>query len=236
MKGAFNASVKRKYIVELSPWMGGFYQRLIGLVKRSLRKAIGKLSLTYEQLLTTLAEVEAFINSRPLVYVDDDINSNISLTPSHFLTLNPRIGKQTCDIDIEDNHFSSNISSADKLLLKWKKRVKHLERFWKIWRDEYLMNLRERTRTQLREAKRSSQCPAQIRDAVLIKDDLTRGNWRIGKINKLMTSFDQQVRYAKVILTSKRIISRSLNLIYPIECSDGNLMELVKKHTNSSTG
>ena len=178
--------------------------------------------MTYEQLLTILAEVEAIINSRPLVYVDDDINSNISLTPSHFLTLNPRIGTPTCDIDTEDYDFSLNESSADKLLLKWKKGMKHLERFWKIWRDEYLMNLRERTRTQLREAKKRSQYPAQIGDVVLIKDDLPRGNWRIGKITQLMTSFDEQVRSAKVILTSKRIISRPLNLLYPIECSDGN--------------
>ena len=193
---ATNENIKWKYIVELAPWMGGFYERLIGLVKRSLRKAIGKLRLTYEQLLTILAEVEAIINSRPLVYVDDDINSNISLTPSHFLTLNPRIGTPTCDIDTEDYDFSLNESSADKLLLKWKKGMKHLERFWKIWRDEYLMNLRERTRTQLREAKKRSQHPAQIGDVVLIKDDLPRGNWRIRKITQLMTSFDEQARSA----------------------------------------
>ena len=40
---ATNENIKWKYIVELAPWMGGFYERLIGLVKRSLRKAIGKL-------------------------------------------------------------------------------------------------------------------------------------------------------------------------------------------------
>ena len=57
---------------------------------------------------------------------------------------------------------------------------------------------------------------------MLIKDDLPRGNWRIGKITQPMTSFDEQVRSAKVILTSKRIISRPLNLLYTIECSDGN--------------
>ena len=54
--------------------------------------------------------------------------------------------------------------------------MKHLKRFWKIWRDEYPMNLRERTRTQLREAKKRSQYPAQIGDVVLNKDDLQKGN------------------------------------------------------------
>ena len=215
--------------------MGGLYERLIGLVKRSLRKAIGKLCLTYEQLLTILKEVEAVINSPSLMYIDDDINSTISLTPSHFLTLKPLVGTPACDIDTEDNNFSPNESSADRLLLKWKNGMKHLERFWKIWRDEYLMNLRGRMRTQLRQAKKRSQYPAQIGDVVLIKDDLPSGNWRIRKIAQQLTSFDEQVCPAKVILTSKRIISRRLNLLYPIGCSDGNHDGTSSKNTPIQT-
>ena len=60
-----------------------------------------------------------------------------------------------------------------------KKGLKHLDRFWKIWRDEYLIIQREKTQT-LREARKRSQYPTQI-DVVLKKDDLPRGNWRIGK-------------------------------------------------------
>ena len=41
-----NEKIRWNFIVELAPWMGGFYERLIGLVKRSLRKTIGKLCLT----------------------------------------------------------------------------------------------------------------------------------------------------------------------------------------------
>ena len=189
-------------IFELAPWMGGFYERLIGLLKRSLRKAIGKLCLTYNQLLTILKEVEAVVNSRPLVYIEDDINSSMTLTPSHFLTLNPTIGIPTYDADDNDHDFSPNESSTDKLVLKWKKGLRHVQRFWKIWRDEYLTSLRERTQTRLREAKKRSQKQAQIGDVVLIKDDLPRGNWRIGKITELMTSFDNQVRAAKIKLAS----------------------------------
>ena len=55
---------------------------------------------------------------------------------------------------------------------------------------------------------------------MLIKDDLPSGNWRIGKITELMTSFDNQVRAPKIKLASKRIISRPLCLIYPIECEN----------------
>ena len=59
-----NEGITWKYIVEFAPWMGGFYERLVGLVKRTLRKAIGRSSLTNEQLLTVLKESEAVVNSR----------------------------------------------------------------------------------------------------------------------------------------------------------------------------
>ena len=76
--------IQWKFIEELAPWMGGFYERLIELVKRSVRKTIGKLCLTNEQLLTVLKEAEAIINSRPIVYVGEDINSGTTLTPALF--------------------------------------------------------------------------------------------------------------------------------------------------------
>ena len=53
--------------MELAPWMGGFYERLVGTVKGALKKSIGKICLTEKKLETFLAEAEA-INSRPLVY------------------------------------------------------------------------------------------------------------------------------------------------------------------------
>ena len=84
--------------------------------------------------MTILKEVEAVVNSRPLVYIENDINSSMTLTPSHFLTLNPAIGIPTYDNDDDNDHdFSPNESSSDKLVLKWKKGLKHLQRFWKVW-------------------------------------------------------------------------------------------------------
>lgn len=74
---AVGQGIQWKFIVELAPWMGGFYERMVGLTKRSLQKT------TEKQLVMILAEVEAVINSHPLVYVDDDnhdINSELTLT------------------------------------------------------------------------------------------------------------------------------------------------------------
>ena len=45
-------SISWQFIIEMAPWMGGLYERLVGLVKRKIQKVFGKLSFTYDQLLT----------------------------------------------------------------------------------------------------------------------------------------------------------------------------------------
>ena len=59
---------------------------MVQLVKRSLRKVIGKTTLRYDELDTLLAEIEAIINCRPLTFVYDDSEGiSYALTPSHLL-------------------------------------------------------------------------------------------------------------------------------------------------------
>ena len=59
---------------------------------------------------------------------------------------------------------------------------------------------------------------ATIGDIVLIKDDLPRGSWRIGRIAEMVKSGDGEIRSAKVSLPSGKVFGRPLNLLYPIEC------------------
>ena len=144
------------------------------------------------------------INSRPLVFVGDDINSSMTLTPAHFLTLNPKIGLLiTTGDDTYDTDYNPEFSSADTLLVKWKKGLKHLSSFWKIWRDEYLLSLRERQQIKLKQPRAFT---ANIGDVVLIKDDLPRGSWRLGRIQELIKSRDEHIRSARVCLPTGKII------------------------------
>ena len=212
-----NEGIQWKYIVEFAPWMGGFYERMVGLVKRTLRKAIGKASLGNEHLSTVLKEAEAVVNSRPLVYIADDIQSPITLTPAHFLTLNPNIGIPIMEID-EDSEFTPIPNVAEKLIKTWKKGMKLLDRFWQIWRNDYLLSLRERSQTNLKETRVKSPYSATKGDIVLIKDDLPRGSWRIGRIVDLVKSADGEIRSAKVLLPTRKVLGRPLKLLYPIEC------------------
>ena len=95
--------------------MVGFYESLVDIIKRSLRKVKWKKSvLVVNNCFTLLKEAEAIINSGPLVYVGDDINSSMTLTLAHIITLNPK-NRTTChnqDIDL-----NSDISPTDRLLV-----------------------------------------------------------------------------------------------------------------------
>ena len=94
-----------------------------------------------------------------------------------------------------------------------RKELKHLDRFWKIWKNEYLISLRERTRIKLKEGKKKSQYVAKVGDIVLIKDDLLRGIWRLGRITDLLKSNKNHTRAAKVLLPTNRVIMWPRNII-----------------------
>ena len=90
-----------KFICPLSPWIRGFYERLIGIVKTALKKAIGSLILTADQLHTTVVEIENIVNSRPSTYVrEEDAGFNI-LTPSNLIYVHPETGI----FDVEQKDF-----------------------------------------------------------------------------------------------------------------------------------
>ena len=230
-----NEGIQWKHIVEFAPWMGGFYERMVGLVKRTLRKTIGKASLSNEHLLTVLKEAEAVVNSRPLVYIGDDIKSPITLTPAHFLTLNPKIGIPILETD-EDGEFNPDPNVADTLIKAWKKGMKLLDRFWQIWRNDYLLSLRERSQIKLKETRVKSPYSATEGDIVLIKDELPRGSWRIGRIVELVKSGDDEIRSAKVLLPSRKVLGRPLKLLYPIECPLGNEEHIIDRNNKNSQG
>ena len=121
----------------------------MGLIKKALRKTLGRKLVTLIQMQTLLKE--AALNSRPLVYVGKDLNSNVTLNPGHCLSLNQRIGipdTETDDQGDQDDDYNPYESTATKLLEVWKKAQKLLNLFWKIWRDDYLLSLRERTQSQ----------------------------------------------------------------------------------------
>lgn len=57
-----------------SPHMGGIFEAMLKQEKRAMRAVVNDQVLPEETLHTVLVETEAFINSRPLTPVSDDVN------------------------------------------------------------------------------------------------------------------------------------------------------------------
>ncbi|XP_031632094.1 uncharacterized protein LOC116346288 [Contarinia nasturtii] len=69
-----------------APHFNGLVEAGVNTVKTHMVKALGNNSLTFEEMTTLLAQVEAAINSRPLIALPSDPSDEIcALTPAHFV-------------------------------------------------------------------------------------------------------------------------------------------------------
>ena len=80
-----NRSISWNFIPKRAPWYGGFWERLIGLTKTTLKKVLGRARITYDELCAVVTEVESVLNDRPLTLISSDVNDETPLTPSHLL-------------------------------------------------------------------------------------------------------------------------------------------------------
>ncbi|XP_068250213.1 uncharacterized protein [Palaemon carinicauda] len=90
---------KWRFNVPRSPWWGGWFERLVGSVKVVLKKTLGIRYVSKNELETTLVEIEACINSRPLTFVSDEPDFEHYLTPSHFILGRNITSKPPVDIE-----------------------------------------------------------------------------------------------------------------------------------------
>ncbi len=199
--------------------MGGFYERLVQCVKRALRKVIDNKCLNFEQLRTVLAEVEAVVNSQPLCYVGDDKEQTI-LKPCNFLAFNQKSNVPEVNVDLKDPEFVDKVNSADQLLQSWKKGQNLITNFWKCWRNDYLKSLRERFKRNVNSKGKQVVNLIRVGNVVLIKSNLPRGKWKIGRVTKLIGSSDGKVRSAKVKKMKGSECIRPINHLYPMEIQD----------------
>ncbi|XP_060568770.1 uncharacterized protein LOC132727351 [Ruditapes philippinarum] len=64
-----NTGIDWKFIPERAPWYGGWWERLIGLTKQTLKKILGRAMVDLETLQTIVTEIESLLNDRPLTFV-----------------------------------------------------------------------------------------------------------------------------------------------------------------------
>jgi hypothetical protein len=199
-----HSGITWKFIAPRAAWWGGWWERMVGSMKRCLRRVLGQSRLTEEQLNTTLVSIEAVVNSRPITQDD-----STALTPAHFLT-----GEGLTTIP-------TRAEPAGKPNLTKELRIKQKlsDDFWKSWAKEYLLELRN-----FHEVQRPVGKTTQLRlgDVVLIHEDVRpRHLWERARIEELRKERDGYVRTVVLRKSDGRQITRHIQLVIPLEFDQG---------------
>lgn len=211
------ANIVWKFNAPKAPWWGGWWERLIRSVKTGLRKSLGVDRVSRIELETTLHEVESCINSRPLTYVEE---TKQPLTPSHFL-----IGRGTPFMSVEPIEFSHELMNLCQREIDLRKAI---DRFWEIWRDDYIRYLPSH------KLKKPS-VDLKVGSLVLIKNEgRSRLTWPLGLVTETYTGKDGFVRAVR-LKTANGFIDRPVQVLHKLEIESGEDEQDVDKEVSTST-
>lgn len=208
-----------RFIPELAPWFGGFYERLIGLVKHSMKRTLDKHLINHNQLCTAIKELEAIVNTRPLTTVGAELEH--VLTPQDFLRVG---GPVTTDISDRDFLEPATITKTN-LIDGWKRGQIIITEFTKMFTNQYLTSLRERNDKHRQPRVVVNRAP-KISETVQIRSDGSRAHWKVGKIAELIKGSDGQVRVARIKVPSGETFTRSIGHLFPLEVEEQNTVPL----------
>ena len=210
-----SSQIEWKFIPARSPWFGGFWERMIGVTKSTLRKALGKNLVTKEQLYTILTEVESFINDRPLGYVSE--NDTQFITPSqlilgHKLHTIPNIVSIDKDFTL-DNHVVNK---------QFEKVTKIISEAWRAWKNIYMLNLKDIEKVNYPTKSKGLFIPNKG-DVVLLMDESPRCQWLLGRILEIIEGRDGGGRVAKLKTLNGILYRPLIKLSYLESCPFSNV-------------
>ena len=169
--------------------------------KTHLCRVVREVKLTCEELTTVLSQIEACLNSRPLVPVNVPDEDGIEvLTSGNFL-----IGRPLCSLP---DPLSSHRNMA--LLKRWDLCQNLLRHFWQRWSTEYLTSLNRFNKWH--HLTRN----LQVGDIVVLRENsliLTR--WPLARVSQVHCGKDGLVRVATV-RTAKGMYRRAVIKLVPL--------------------
>ncbi|XP_053960816.1 uncharacterized protein LOC128869489 [Anastrepha ludens] len=183
------------FIPPRAPHFGGLWEAAVKSAKHLLVRAIGNALLTAEELQTLLVEVEAVLNSRPLVPLSQDPNDGEALTPAHLLVGCPLRALPPAQVSMDPMRCCD----------RWQLVCCLKQQFWRLWSRNYLLGLQQRNKWL--HPKRN----LELNDLVLVQEDNTPPQqWVLGRVAAIVTGQDGKVRVADVA-TKTGVIKRPVH-------------------------
>ena len=202
-----NQGTECRFIPKRAPWFGGWWERLIGLTKTTIKKVLGRSFVSYEILHTLVTEIEGVMNDRPLTYVTSDAADPDPLTPAHLL-----YGRRITALPHRDDEPEPHTTTQSDVTKRARFQTQLINHFRERWRHEYLTSLR-----QYHQTTGNNKQTIKVGDVVQIYDETPRLQWKLATIQELITGNDGYTRAATIRTCSGLITSRPITKLYPLE-------------------
>ena len=151
--------------------------------KYHLKRIVGTVKLTFEELTTILTQIEACLNSRPLTPLTTEDDGVEAITPGHFLIGRPLES-------LPDPSFSFR---SLNLLRRWHLCQALIRHFWQRWSSEYIVHLQKFAKWH------RPQRNLAVGDVVVLREDnMVPTKWPIARVMKAHPGKDGVVRVVTI--------------------------------------
>ncbi|XP_058817033.1 uncharacterized protein LOC131680334 [Topomyia yanbarensis] len=193
------------FIPPRSPSFGGLWEACVKSTKHILNRVTLDVLLTQEEMSTTVAQIGACLNSRPLTPLSNDPSDLEVFTPGHFLIGAPLQSLPQPDL----------CSLSMNRLSRWQLMQRILQSFWSRWYLEYLPVLQKLQKWP------EINPNISVGDMVLLQEEnqpTTR--WPIGRVENTVVGDDKCVRVADVLMGDNKIYRRTIRKMCPLPQCD----------------
>ncbi|XP_063989968.1 uncharacterized protein LOC135169161 [Diachasmimorpha longicaudata] len=166
-----------------APHFGGKWDAAVKSPKYHLKRVLGKTLVTFEELNTTLIQIEACLNSRPISPMSDDPEDLQALTPGHFLIGEP----------LQVIPESSYVDRNPIKIGRWNLVTQLIQQFWTRWSKECLQRYQSIYKWKTRHQN------IKVGDMVLMVDqNCPPAQWPIARVIATKPGADGLTRVATV--------------------------------------
>lgn len=200
-----HSKIKWHFLPARSPHFGGLHEAAVKSCKHHIKRVLKGVHLTYEEFYSLICQIEAILNSRPLIPISTDPHDLDVITPGHFI-----IGEQLTAIP-EQDLTDQRINHV--------KRYRHIQQikqhFWARWSKEYLHLLQVRNKWQF-----DTTPEFHLNSVVLIKEEnVPPMCWPLGRIIEIHPGSDNITRVVSV-KTRNGVVKRAINKLSLLPITD----------------
>ncbi|KAL7307805.1 hypothetical protein TKK_0000126 [Trichogramma kaykai] len=187
-----------KFIPPRAPHFSGLWEAAVKSFKYHFRRVVGASVLTFEELSTLAAKIEACLNSRPLCKPSIHASDLLALTPGHFLN-----GAECLALpEVAEEAPRGGLSKGWRLLSQLRNS------FWTRWKKEVIQQLAQRNKWL------ELQPNYKVGDVVIIKDEFSSpARWPLGLVTAVHSGKDGMVRVVTLRIGGSTLMRRIVKLV-----------------------